>query len=186
MGIKGYNHPGKKHSVVAVNPDGSVAGIFDFIQDATKKYGIDRHSITNSCKRGSLCRGLRWYYEEDFKELFFYHREKLKYELDPKRDRFTGHLKPGEKLGKGYYHYSEEGKKRRTESARRTSKAMNNKAGSNWGRNLDRRKRIICIETKEQYLGIKDTAESIGTYYSHFYYALKKGISINGHHYTII
>ena len=42
MEIKGYNHPGKKHSVVAVNPDGSVAGIFDFIQDATKKYGIDR------------------------------------------------------------------------------------------------------------------------------------------------
>lgn len=116
----------------------------------------------------------------------FYHREELKYELDPKRDRFTGHVKPGEKLGKGYYHYSEEGEKRKAESARRTSKAMNNKAGSNWGRNLDRRKRIICIETKEQYLGIKDTAESIGTYYSHFYYALKKGISINGHHYTII
>ena len=32
MGIKGYKHPGRKHAVVAVNPDGSVFEVFEFIR----------------------------------------------------------------------------------------------------------------------------------------------------------
>ena len=34
MGVKGYKHPGKKKVVVAVNPDGSVERVFDYIKDA--------------------------------------------------------------------------------------------------------------------------------------------------------
>ena len=38
MGIKGYNHPGKKKVVVAVNPDGSVERVFDYIKPALKAH----------------------------------------------------------------------------------------------------------------------------------------------------
>jgi len=39
MGIKGYKHPGKKSKVVAVNPDGTVAEVFEYIKDAVASMG---------------------------------------------------------------------------------------------------------------------------------------------------
>ena len=53
MEKKGYKHPGKKRMVVAVNPDGSVAEVFEYIKDAVAKYGMDRHSLTPKKKRTS-------------------------------------------------------------------------------------------------------------------------------------
>lgn len=104
MGIKGYKHPGRKHPVVAVNPDGTVAGCFDFIKDAVALYGMDRHSITDSCRKGTICRGLRWYYEEDFKKIFMEQRlDELKFELDPNRDPLTYHFRKGHKCGNGWH-----------------------------------------------------------------------------------
>ena len=49
-GIKGYNHSGKKKVVVAVNPDGSVERVFDYVKDAAAYYGCDRHSSSRRCK----------------------------------------------------------------------------------------------------------------------------------------
>lgn len=89
----------KKHSIVAVNPDGSVAGFFEYIKDAVDRYGMDRHSITDSCKRGTICRGLKWFYEEDYRQIYMKCEfEKLRYKLDPNRDRKTYHFKKGHKF----------------------------------------------------------------------------------------
>lgn len=100
MSEKGNKYPGKKRPVVAVNPDGSVAGYFECIKDAVDKYGMDRHSITDSCRRGTICRGLRWWYEEEFREIYLRgETDKLKYTLDPNRDRLTYHFKKGHKAG---------------------------------------------------------------------------------------
>ena len=62
---RGINHP-----VVAVNPDGTVAGYFESIKEAAEKSGRERHSITNSCQRKSICKGFRWYYEKDFRKIY--------------------------------------------------------------------------------------------------------------------
>lgn len=103
MSEKGNKYPGKKRPVVAVNPDGSVAGYFECIKDAVDKYGMDRHSITDSCRRGTICRGLRWWYEEEFREIYLRgETDKLKYTLDPNRDRLTYHFKKGHKAGNGW------------------------------------------------------------------------------------
>ena len=67
MGIKkvGSNRP-----VVAVNPNGTVAGFFGSIKLAAGISKVDRNSITDSCLRGAICRGLRFYYENDFRKIY--------------------------------------------------------------------------------------------------------------------
>ena len=114
MGIKGYNHPGKKRRVVAVNPDGSVAGVFEFIKDAVAKYGMDRHSITKSCRQGRICHGLKWFYEEDFRKIYMNcELEKLRFTLDPNRDPVTYQYIKGHKAGSGYARLTEKQKENR-------------------------------------------------------------------------
>ena len=99
MGINGYKHPGKKSKVVAVNPDGTVAEVFEYIKDAVAKYGMDRHSITNSCRRGCICHGWKWFYAEDFSRIYMNcEYEKLRFTLDPNRDPVTYHFRKGHKL----------------------------------------------------------------------------------------
>ena len=109
MGIKGYKHPGKKKVVVAVNPDGSVERVFDFIKDAAAYYKCDRHSITNSCRRGTVAHGFKWFYEEDFRRIYMNcEYEKLRWTPDPNRDRWTYHFKKGHKAGNGIEKWSEQ------------------------------------------------------------------------------
>lgn len=45
------------HPVVAVNPNGTVAGYFSSIKEAAVKSGRGRHAISLSCRKGSICKG---------------------------------------------------------------------------------------------------------------------------------
>ncbi|WP_288776956.1 hypothetical protein [uncultured Bacteroides sp.] len=162
MGTKGYKHPGRKHSVVAVNPDGSIAGYFEFIKDAVDKYGMDRHSITDSCKRGTICRGLRWWYEEEFREIYLRGEfDKLKYTLDPNRDRLTYHFKKGHKFGNGWDRCSEEKKQKRRELARKRALQMIQEGKKNFAKPR-MEKPVRCITTGKEYDSLKTCSADTG------------------------
>lgn len=67
-----HNYPGKVQPVVAVWPSGKVAGFFDSIKAAVDKYGFSRDGITECCRgRQRLCGGLNWFYEKDYKAIYF-------------------------------------------------------------------------------------------------------------------
>lgn len=162
MSEKGNKHPGKKRAVVAVNPDGSVAGYFECIKDAVDKYGMDRHSITDSCRRGTICRGLRWWYEEEFREIYLRgENDKLKYTLDPNRDRLTYHFKKGHKAGNGWDKCSEEKKKKRREIARERALQMIQEGTKNFAKPKMKRP-VRCITTGKEYDSLKSCAADTG------------------------
>lgn len=177
MGIKGYKHPGRKRSVVAVNPDGSIAGYFEFIKDAVDKYGMDRHSITDSCKRGTICRGLRWWYEEEFREIYLRGEfEKLRYTLDPNRDRLTYHFKKGHKAGNGWDRCSEEKKAKRREIARERAFQMIREGHKNFGKpKMD--KPVRCITTGKEYDSLKACSADTGIPSNQIGRAAKLGVA---------
>ncbi len=67
-----HDYPGQVQPVVAVWPSGKVAGFFDSIKAAVDRYGFSRDGITNCCRgRQRLCGGLNWFYEKDYKAVFF-------------------------------------------------------------------------------------------------------------------
>ena len=67
-----HDYPGTRQPVVAVWPNGKVAGFFDSIKAAVDKYGFSRDGITNCCRgRQRLCGGLNWFYEKDYKAIYF-------------------------------------------------------------------------------------------------------------------
>lgn len=181
MGIKGYKHPGKKHAVVAVNPDGTVAGFFEYIKDAVEKYGMDRHSITDSCKRGTICRGLRWWYEEDFRDIYMSQDlDKLKYTLDPNRDRLTYHFKKGHKAGNGWHKLTEEQKLKIKHAVGKTAKRLNEDGTKNFGRFLDKRKPIKCITTGQKFNSIKECSAYTDIAANQICMAAKRGGTTHG------
>ena len=76
------------HPVVAVNPNGTVAGYFSSIKEAAVKSGRGRHAISLSCRKGSICKGFKWYYEKDFRKLYKEQRmDELKFSPDPNREK---------------------------------------------------------------------------------------------------
>lgn len=179
MGIKGYNHPGRKHPVVAVNPDGTVAGCFDFIKDAVALYGMDRHSITDSCRKGKICRGLRWYYEEDFRRIYMEQRmDELKFTLDPNRDPITYRFRKGHTFGNGWDKRSEEKKAEHRKWTSERSIRLNKTEGSNWGKQRGefacRHKEVVCLETGEVFYSIADCARRLGLSSQAVFSAIKR------------
>lgn len=67
-----HDYPGRCQPIVAVCPDGKVAGFFDSIQIAVDKYGFNRNGISLCCRgRQRLSGGLNWFYEKDYKQIYF-------------------------------------------------------------------------------------------------------------------
>ena len=71
----------QEKSIVAVNTDGTMAGCFDSIKVAHEKYHLTRHLIVRSCRTGSLYRGLRWMFEDEYRTAWLEGRtDELRYE----------------------------------------------------------------------------------------------------------
>lgn len=158
MGIKGYNHPGKKHPVVSLDTDGSVLERFAFIKDAVAKYGMDRHSITKSCRHGKVCHGWRWMYEEDYERMVKEGRqEELRYTRDPNRDPTTNHFVKGHKMGNGRDRMTEETKERLRGSARDRMTKLHRE-----GRVRHHRKAVVCLTDGQVFPSIKVAADFYG------------------------
>lgn len=162
MGIKGYKHPGKKKVVVAVNPDGSVERVFDFIKDAAAYYKCDRHSITDSCRRGTVAHGFKWFYEEDFRRIYMNcEYEKLRWTPDPNRDRWTYHFKKGHKAGNGIEKWSEQ----RLQKARDTMRSNCLRRKERGGYEESRKKLwkpCICLNDGREFPSVRHAADYYG------------------------
>lgn len=180
MGIKGYKHPGRKHAVVAVNPDGSVFEVFEFIRDAVAKYGMDRHSITNSCKRGTLCHGKKWFYEEDFRQIYMNCEiEKLKFELDPNLDPVTKHFVKGHKLGNGHDKLTEEQKQRKVSRTRETC-ARRARDGGYKESNKKCWKPVVCLNDGREFPSVRHASEYYGIPPNHISGAIHRVGTVRG------
>lgn len=162
MGIKGYKHPGKKKVVVAVNPDGRVERVFDYIKDAAAYYGCDRHSISRSCRKGITAHGFKWFYEEDFRRIYMNcELEKLQWTPDPNRDRWTYRFVKGHNAGNGFCRRSEQRKQKAIEDQRK----RNHKRWEHGGyREPAKRlcKPVICLTDGKEFPSVKDAAEYYG------------------------
>lgn len=108
-GHKGQKHPGKQHPVVAVYPDGSMMGWFEFIKDVAAIYGgFDRHGISRACKghNGGIYKGIRWCYKEEYDRLWSQGRtHELAYTLTKYQHpgRQASHPpRPADTRGQGY------------------------------------------------------------------------------------
>ena len=74
-----------KTKIVAINPNGTIAGWFDCINDAAAYLHANRNNI-GRCLSGKQrrCHGLMWYrYTEEFKRDHMLHPEKYRHEARP-------------------------------------------------------------------------------------------------------
>ena len=160
MGIKGYNHPGRKHPVVAVNPDGSVHATFEFIKDAASHFNCDRHSITDSCRRGSVCNGYRWFYEEEFRKLYMNcELERIRWTPDPNRNRWNGRLITGHQAGNGSW--NDERRKLYSETMRRTNRKRK-EAGDYAASSAKLCKPCFCLDDGREFPSVGHAARFYG------------------------
>lgn len=177
MGKKGYKHPGRKHAVVAVKPDGSMGGFFEFIRDACTIYGMDRHSITNSCRRGTICFGFRWMYEEEYHKYWLQGRtHELAYQLDPERDRRTYRWKKGHSAGNGRDRMSAEIKERLSRQSAETMTRLH-REGRIPSPPL---KPVRCLTTGTDYPSVKAAAAATGLNPCHISGAIARDGKIHG------
>lgn len=145
---------------MAVNPDGSVHATFEFIKDAAKLLKCDRHSITNSCRKGTVCHGYRWFYEEDFRNLYMNcELERIRWTPDPNRDRWTGKFLSGHRFGGGTW--DEERKKRSSETMRRTNRRRK-EAGDYAASSAKCRKPCFCLDDGREFPSVGDAARFYG------------------------
>lgn len=179
---------GSNHPVVAVNPDGTVAGYFDFIRDAAIKSGVSRHSISFSCRRGTACKGFRWYYEEDFRKIYEEQRmDELKFTPDPNHEIGTGHFRKGHKLNNGFHKWSKERQERRRQLSRENCLRLINNPDSNFGPHRKSPpgicKKVIALETGEVYYSVAECARKNGVGLSALFASLRRGTRCGGKKY---
>lgn len=145
-----------------MNPDGTVAEVFEYIKDAVAKYGMDRHSITNSCRRGCICHGWKWFYAEDFSRIYMNcEYEKLRFTLDPNRDPVTYHFRKGHKLGNGFKKRSAATSAKMKEVARRNC-IRRRESGGYAESSKKLWKAVVCLNDGREFPSIKHASEYYG------------------------
>lgn len=97
-----HDYPGNCRKVVAVWPNGKVAGFFDSIKVACEKYGFCKNGIIRCCRgRQRLCGGLNWLYEKDYMPLYFSGDTSSLVLTDSPSRNPDGTLKAGHQLNRG-------------------------------------------------------------------------------------
>lgn len=188
MGIKkvGSNRP-----VVAVNPNGTVAGFFGSIKLAASISKVDRNSITDSCLRGAICRVLRFYYEKDFRKIYEEQRlDDLKFTRNPNIDINTGRFVKGNKASKGFNNWSKERQKKQRKLSREKCLRLINDPDSNFGPNIKSSKplgkKVICLETKEVFLSAAECARKMNLNVDGLYSSIRRMNKYNGKKYMYL
>lgn len=96
--VKDPNTDKRCHKIVAVDCDGTMAGVFDTIKTACDKYGLTAHLVRRSCKTGSLYRGIRWMYENEYHQAWLNGRtDRLRYD----RPKWQKPMQRGDRAGHG-------------------------------------------------------------------------------------
>jgi hypothetical protein len=181
---------GSKHPVVAVNPDGTVAGYFESIKEETEKSGRSRHAISNSCRKKSICKGLQWYYEKDFRKIYEEQRmDDLKFSLNQHREKDSGHFCKGHKLIKSFQNWPKELQEKRRKISRELSKRLINDPNSNFGPNRKSppgmSKKVIALSTGEVYYSVAECARKNGIGLSALHMSLRRMTRCGGEKYML-
>ena len=158
-----HDYPGRVQPVVAVWPNGKVAGFFDSIKAAVDKYGFSRDGIALCCRgRQRLCGGFNWFYERDFKPLFYgQDAEALKTPPNEERNN-DGTFRKGHHINKGQKRRMtpELLQKCRVQMKRmHTQGILKHDPSRNW-------KAVVEIETGKVYPSIGHAAKATGYTYS--------------------
>lgn len=181
---KGVKGTGRKHAaakdtqgfvcrpVVAVGHDGGIARRFASVTEAQQHFRCnDRHSITLSCQRGSLCRGVRLMYEDDYMLGGDYsypvHRERDDWGRWLKGHKNIGHRKP-----------DDETIERLRQIRSETSKGMCANPNNGWGKG--RNKPVICLNDGEHFASIKEAAARYSLNPSHISWAMSRQRKVHG------
>ena len=143
-------------AVVALNEDGSLAGWFESMAIAHRKYGILRTGILRSIKTGNPYKGYKWVYKEVFDK---HYREctldKLAYQKDKQRDNRGYWVK-----GHSPVRHTEETKSILKKYAPEQSYKQAKDPNSNWGKG--RKQRIWCVNNNKEYDSITEAAHDLG------------------------
>lgn len=176
------------HPVVAVNPNGTVAGYFSSIKEAAVKSGRGRHAISLSCRKGSICKGFKWYYEKDFRKLYKEQRmDELKFSPDPNREKDSGHYCKGHKQYKRFQDWPKELQEKRRVISRESCLRLINDPDSNFGPHRKSPpgicKKVIALETGEVYYSVAECARKNGVGLSALFASLRRGTRCGGKKY---
>ena len=179
-----HDYPGKCQKVVAVWPNGKVAGYFDSIKVAVEKYGFSRDGITRCCRgRQRLCGGLNWFYEKDYMPIYFSgDTSSLVLPADTIRNP-DGTFKAG--------HHNYKGRKRKMTPEymqnRRENMLRQHRLGLLPHDNTRNFKAVVEIETGTVYPSIGHAAKATGYTYGGMQFLLKKPhkASKTGCHYCL-
>lgn len=182
---------GSNRPVVAVNPNGTVAGFFGSIKLAASISNIDRNSITDSCLRGAICRGLRFYYEKDFRKIYEEQRlDDLKFSINPNIDIATGRFVKGNKANKGFNSWPKERQEKQRELSREKCLRLINDPESNFGPHIKSSKplgkKVICLETKEVFLSAAECARKMNLNVDGLYSSIRRMKKYNGKKYMYL
>lgn len=182
---------GSNHPVVAVNPNGTVAGYFGSIKEAASISNVDRRSITNSCLRGAICRGFRFYYEKDFRKIYEEQRmDDLKFSKNPNIDIVTGRFVKGNKANKGFNSWPEERQEKQRRLSRKKCLRLINDPESNFGPHIKFSKplgkKVICLDTKEVFLSAAECARKMNFNVDELYSSIRRMKKYKGKKYMYL
>lgn len=136
-----HDYPGLRQPVVAVRPDGKTVGFFDSIKIAVDMLGVSRDGITNCCRgRQRLCGGLNWFYEKDFKAIFFAKDTEALKTQDSESRNDDGTFKKGHHFNRGLKRKVDK-ERCRANMRRQREKVVR---GSTWWERIDRVWTIIA------------------------------------------
>ncbi len=179
-----HDYPGRCQKVVAVWPNGNVAGFFDSIKDAVDRYGFSRDGITNCCRgRQKLCGGLNWFYSKDFMPIY-YSGDTALLKLPPDNIR-----NPDGTFKKGHNYMKGKKRKMTPEYAqnRRENMIRQHRLGLLPHDGIKNQKAVVEIETGNVYPSIGHAAQATGYTYGGMQNLLHRPhrASKTGHHYCL-
>ena len=148
--------------VVSVNPDGTVDSVFNSAEDAGKFYGVAKETVNRYCRTGRIGQGKKWFYEEDFREIYMScELEKLQFTLPEDYAPKRKHFYKGHPWGNGWDKKSEKDKERYREISRMNAMTVN-KSGRNRLGAYKKGFPVVCLTDGNEFTSIRQAARHYG------------------------
>lgn len=159
--------------VLQIAQDGTIEKRYPSVAAAQKALGVsDRHSITAACQHKNFCRGRRLIYEDEYVGFADYSWRRGKY-----RDIY-GRLQKGHHANSSF-HYTKEGKARKSAASRALSLRMAADPNNAWGKG--KKKPVYCVTTDEYFHSLKDAAVKYGLSPNQVSMAISRKGSVHGY-----
>jgi len=145
-------------AIVAVGNDGAMAGYFEKIMDAVRKYGFTAGKLGEAIKTGKVYYGFKWMLDDDYKKLWL---EGKTHELAFERTKYNRPMTKGTTPFKPMAEWSDESKRKYRESQSRKAKRLWHDPNCKFGKCVVK-KPIVCVNTGVEYPSIKQAARELG------------------------